>query len=379
MDEYDIVGTADIHLSNTGFGNIDNTGVNSFLFIRQKVLFEAISLAAKNKAILVLAGDTLDGTILEPIVVKMFHECLKKMISSNIDVIILGGNHEYNGIHSSIGAYGALDLSRIHIVESSKIIKIRDIEFYCVPYMGKSAEQQYEIVKIMQNRASDSITEKRILLLHYPIIGCSYDSGAKATSGFNIRKVISNDNPFLQIWAGDFHDRQRINGIDNFLYLGQPYYADFSSVGKRRGFTLFNTTSKVRKLYNAPDFCPRFVELNNVNGASDLPDDLNNTIIKIFLEDNVKHDEIYKAAYNAGAYKVLIRTSSIKHDKEHIEGKEIEFKFNDDRKAAIKKFINTYAPEDLDKKELINAGIKALNEVRNRRSGHVLSGQTEDS
>jgi hypothetical protein len=64
------------------------------------------------------------------------------IIEKKIQTIFLTGNHEFDGIRSSVGSYGELNLKDIYFVDSPRVIKIRDIEFYCVPYMGRTVEQQ---------------------------------------------------------------------------------------------------------------------------------------------------------------------------------------------------------------------------------------------
>jgi DNA repair exonuclease SbcCD nuclease subunit len=373
MSDFDVLGTGDVHLGNvSGMGSIDDKGINSFLYIKRDVFMEIIEYAAKNNLILTICGDLLDSPTIDSATAKVLHSCMAAIVAKDVKTIILTGNHDFDGLRSSTGAYGELNMKGIYFIDSPRVIKLRDIEFYCVPYMGKTVEQQYEMVKVMTNRAKDSNTKKRMLLLHYPIIGCKYDAGMKANSGFNLRKVMEESNPFLQIWAGDFHDRQLLDGVPNFLYLGQPYWADFSSVGKKRGFTVFNSSTKKRKLIE-PTNCPRFHEITNITKASDIEGDLENMIVKVHADPEVDPKGIYDRCYALGAIKVLVRRKR-KPMTSDAEG--VKYKYSSDRRTAIEVFAKSNAPKNIDVKSIIDAGINALNEVRTRQGRHAEAGET---
>lgn len=367
ISEWDIVGSADLHLSNnSGFGTIDSKGVNSFLYIRYNVFLEIIQCAIDNNATLVVCGDIFDSPVLDPLTMRMFHSCLSKIVNNKLYVIFLNGNHDFNGIDSVLGTYGKLNFDNIYFVDSPKVIKIKDIEYYCVPYMGKTVEQQYEMVKVMTNRAKDSVTKKKILLLHYPIIGCKYDAGAKANTGFNLRKVMDECNPFMQVWSGDFHDRQLLSGINNFLYLGMPYQDNFSSVGKKRGYTIFNSETKKRRIVE-PLNCPRFHEITGISKSSDIDGNFENMIVKVHADPEVDPKDIYDKCYALGAIKVLVRRKR-KLMTGDAEG--TKYKFNTDRRSAIDIFARSNAPKNADINRIIEAGNNALKEVR-KKHGEV--------
>lgn len=363
ISEWDVVATADLHLgNNSGMGTIDNKGINSFLYIKHNVFVEIIECAINNDATLVVCGDIFDSPTLDPITMRMFHSCLHKIITGKLSVIFLSGNHDFNGIDSVLGTYGKLDFANIYFVDSPKVIKIKDIEYYCVPYLGKTVEQQYEMVKVMANRAKDSSTKKKILLLHYPIIGCKYDAGAKAQSGFNLRKVMDECNPFMFALAGDFHDRQLLAGVPNFLYLGQPYWSDFSSVGKKRGYTVFNSETKKRRIVE-PLNCPRFHEIVGITKSSDIDGNFENMIVKIHADPEVDPKDIYDKCYALGAIKVLVRRKR-KLMAGDAEG--TKYKFNTDRRTAVDVFARSNAPKNADINKIIEAGNNALQEVRKK-------------
>jgi DNA repair exonuclease SbcCD nuclease subunit len=363
-----IVGTADLHLSNnSNIGTIDSSGVNSFLRIKQNVFKEIIRYAIDNNATLVVCGDIFDSPTLDAFTMEAFHDCLSMIVEKGVAVIFLSGNHDFSGLRSSIGSYGELNLKDIYFVDSPKVIKIKDVEFYCVPYLGKTVDQQYEMVKVMVNRAKDSKTVKRMLLLHYPIIGCKYDAGIEAQSGFNLRKVVDKTNPFLQIWGGDFHDRQGLSGVPNFLYLGQPYWSDFSSVGKKRGYTVYNTNTKKRKLIE-PSNCPRFCEIMDIKKASDISGDLENMIVKVYADSDVEPGGIYDRCYALGAIKVLVRR---KKKTISSDATGTKYRFNTDRRSAIETFARSNAPKTININKIIEAGAGVLREVRKRRNGDV--------
>jgi hypothetical protein len=226
------------------------------------------------------------------------------------------------------------------------------------------------MVKVMINRAKDSMVKKRMLLLHYPIIGCKYDAGMKAQSGFNLRKLVDKSNPFLQMWSGDFHDRQGLSGVPNFLYLGQPYWHDFSSVDKKRGYTIYNTDTKKRKLIE-PSNCPRFYEITDIKKASDIEGNLENMIVKVYADQDVEPNSIYDRCYALGAIKVLVRR---KKKTMSADAGGTKYLFNSDRRSAIDVFARSNAPKNVDVNKIIEAGMGVLQEVRKRQGRDVSTG-----
>jgi len=359
----DFIGFSDLHLSNSNsVGTIGKNGINSFLTIRENVFNNIISYAIKKKINLIVStGDLFDTTAVDPLTMAAFHKCLRRIIDNQIFFLDIGGNHESDGMNSVIGAYDKLHVDRILFIDKPKVVSVCGITFYCVPYTGKVLEYQYEIVKTFIKRAKEDRNNKIVLLLHYPIIGCKYDSGTKVTSGFNLRSLLNEaGNPFTFILAGDFHDRQRLKSIPNFLYLGQPYWNDFSSVGKKRGFTLFNCKEKKKKFIMSFG-CPRFFVMDNITAASDIDINLTNLIVKVNVIKDVDTNLIYKRCYELGAIKVIVRKII-----ENVSSSIVKIKhsYMADKLQAVRKFGQTLQVDGISTDELVKVGSKLYMSVR---------------
>jgi DNA repair exonuclease SbcCD nuclease subunit len=364
MSKWNLLATADLHFGNNhGAGTVNKRGINSFLYVRELVFSEMIKRAAKEKCPIVVAGDTLDSPSVDPATATSFHKCLKLATELGVSIVFVAGNHESNGMHNIIESYSRLGLENLRFLDAPDILTINKISLYCVPYTERSPDEEYNIVRRYISIAMRSIDETyKVLVLHYPIIGCKYDSGSTVTTGFNLASLLAAEgNPFDFIIAGDFHDRQGLTGVKNFLYLGQPYWSDFASVGKKRGYTLFNFTTGKRKLVQ-PKSCPRFRVLKNIIKASDIKDDLNNTIVKVHISRDTDAAKIYEQCYKLGAIKVMLRRDPSKD----IIDTEVTYKFDDNRRDAIASFAMQYKkhkPKGVGLKLLIRTGLRAFKEA----------------
>jgi len=359
---WELLATADLHFGNShGAGTINRVGINSFLVVRERVFKEMIERASREGCPIVVAGDLFDSAVLDPVTMQSFHRCLQHAVNLEVQMLVLGGNHEFNGLHSLMGSYSQLNLSGIRFVYRAEVVKIKRMKFYCVPYAGKTVEQEYKMVLRFINKAKqDGYSGVKILLLHYPIIGCKYDSGSIVHTGFNLKALLDEaGNPFDMILAGDFHDRQRLSGVSNFLYLGQPYWSDFASVGKRRGYTLFNFSTNRRQLV-IPGDCPRFVVLNNISKVSDISGDLGNTIVKASIDRNLSARKVYERCYELGALKVMIRREPKASNE---RDSKVVYRHNVDKRDAIARFAKDNKPKGIGLKRLIKTATNVLKEV----------------
>jgi DNA repair exonuclease SbcCD nuclease subunit len=365
MSKIDLVAFADLHLSNSsGAGLVDKKGINSFLYIKEAVFTEIIEYTVKIGCnVLLSAGDLIDSPSLDPATAAVLHRCIRLMIKKNIFFITIKGNHEGDGIRDMMGSYSDLKLDNMFFVSKPQMLSICGISFYCVPYSGKDVNHQYNLITGFISQAANDVNKKKVLVLHYPIVGCKYDSGMKVVSGFNLKQLLlDNGNPFSHILAGDFHDRQRLKGVDNFLYLGQPYWGDFSSIDKKRGFSTFDLINNRSKLI-IPKKCPRFFQLDNVTKASDINVDMTNMIVKIMIDRDVDSAPIYNRCYELGAIKVIIKRKPKTSEDPDV----VKYKYNVDKKSAIMTFASRITPGNLSVDDMARIGISVYMGIRKMR------------
>jgi len=362
---WQLLATADLHFGNNhGAGTVDKRGINSFLRIREAVFKEMIDTAKRKRCPIIVAGDALDAPVVDPATAESFHRCLRYAHKKNVTIVFIAGNHESNGVHSIIGSYAHLKLDNIKFFYEPTVISLGKIQLYCVPYTERVPDDEYKIVRRYIQEATREVNDMhKVLVLHYPIIGCKYDSGSTVTSGFNLGALVASEgNPFDAILAGDFHDRQSLPGVKNFLYLGQPYWSDFSSAGKKRGYTLFNFDLGKRRLVQ-PKGCPVFRALHNIDKASDINVDLTNTIVRVYMAREADAQKVYEQCYKLGAIKVMIKREP--HDK-RLLNVNVKYKFDDDRRSAIAAYVKDNKkkmPKGMKRKYLTQIGLKTFKEA----------------
>lgn len=366
-----LISSGDWHLSNSyTFGTINRDGINTFLLKVYDAFITMINDAIKYKAVLCICGDLFDAVSLDPVTLKIFHKILKHIIKNKVETIILNGNHEYDGIRSAIESYsewsGETEWNNIHFIFKPTIFKLHHTWFYVLPYMGKSSDQQYDTV-ITFISSADKYKGEKILLMHYPIVGCRFDSHSiNLSKGFNLAQVLKTyGNPFTYIFSGDFHDRQQLPGVDNFLYVGQPFHSDFSSIENKRGYTLFDTHTEKLKLISID--CPSPVIIN-IKRLSDIRGDFNNKIVRAMVREGIDKSIVHDELYKLGALKVQVKTIKKQSKIDSVKTTVAAEYSGVDHNAIITKFTDAMWSDKhkFSKKKLLKTGLNLYNEVSRR-------------
>ena len=363
---WDLLAFADLHMTNRhSGGSLDETGTNSFLRCIKELFLQMLSRALKEDCILVCAGDFIDSTSLDPITATVVHEVFEKAESMGIPFLILGGNHEFDGMRSLVDAYNPLKFKNIRMIANPRVTKIRDIEFYCVPYIGPSVERLQHEVTTMIRRAKISKVKKKVLLLHFPIVGGKFDaSNRRLESGFNLRAILDSEgHPFTCILAGDFHDRQKLKGVKRFMYLGQPYQGNFAAVGKKRGYTLMDLKANKRRLVISKA-CPRYIVLPNVTSVAQLSSkmDIEGNVVRAFIEPEMQASTVSDKLLQLGAVKAQIRR--IKKKAKPLPEHDDNYSLSDQHSATIRDFVSKHCPDGLPVKLVSELAVGLYEEVR---------------
>jgi len=367
MSDYDGLLFADMHFSNdNSIGHVDKFGVNTFLRKLEGLFCKMVDRAAREDLVLISCGDLVDSASPDPATSQVLHRCLCYVIEKGVEFLAITGNHGFDGLRSVIGSYGEFSkrkvLPNITLVSKPKVVTIGDTAFYCVPYIGRDAEDMYRVVTTFIKRAN-SVADKgknKILLLHYPIVGCRFNvNSIRLSTGFNLKSLLKKEgNPFKFIAAGDFHDRQGLKGVPNFLYLGQPYQGDFGDAGTKRGYTLLNFSTAKRKFVRSK--CPQFMIVDNVSKPSDIKGDLENKVVRVLVEPGTDQRGFSDRCYKLGAYRVQTRTKRVRREPLQAEH---GFKFDADHSSLVAAFGKSACPEGLSKKKFTRLGLGLYKEA----------------
>jgi DNA repair exonuclease SbcCD nuclease subunit len=244
----DIVTTADWHLRNDdSYGSYDSFGVNSFLIERLRVCQNIIDIASTLEALLLIAGDMINNTIVDSITLYYSSRIIKSMNEKLIAAIILEGNHGFDGKdnkHSVIAHWKHLAADHIHIVTYPKIVRVNGVAYHCIPAINEVDKLFPSIIKDFLKSVKKK-DKANVLVFHGPIISARFDSGFKAKTGVKFDYIRKAAKQYDYIVCGDFHRYQKL--LSNVWYTGSPLQTSLRDKNQRKGYQIIDLDkSKVR-------------------------------------------------------------------------------------------------------------------------------------
>jgi len=255
----DIVTTADWHLrNNDSYGSYDSFGVNSFLIERVRVCQEIINVASALEALLLVAGDMIDNTVVDSITLYYSSGIIKHMNESLVAAIILEGNHGFDGKdnkHSVIAHWKHLAAKHIHIVTYPKIVRVNGVAYHCIPAINEVDKLFPSIVKDFL-KSTKKKDRANILVFHGPIISARFDSGFKAKTGVKFDHIRKAAKRYDHIVCGDFHRYQKL--LKNVWYTGSPLQTSLRDKNQRKGYQVIDLEKAKVKFVEVDGF--RFIE-----------------------------------------------------------------------------------------------------------------------
>jgi len=227
----------------------------SFSFIAEKAVEYKID-------VVLIAGDVFHYRDPEASMQSIFSRFLRDLVSNNIRVIIITGNHEgpafrERSIHLDV--YDNLKVPLIYVSKKPEIIKMKDSNFLTLPYPFKSNfltkeenrnRNEEEVLSLMNRRLLEALDEKlsevedgsiNVLIGHIPLV----EGDVGFEKYINISKelplsVEEIDRSNISYFAlGHLHKRQVITSrkyAHPFVYAGSLDRLDFGEEHDEKRF-----------------------------------------------------------------------------------------------------------------------------------------------
>jgi len=287
---------ADLGLKNLPYGGINpETGLNKRF---EDVLYNfkwIISHAIKEKVdYFVIAGDINEERNPESILIEKFSECIADLISSNIKVIMIAGNHDIDssaGTSSSISYIKALGLVNTYVADlGPEVFEFDDVCFHCVPTMfppkmGSKDNQE------LTNKIDEYISEKE-LVNGKPNILVAHYTMEDTFPGLNIDEPILYINTlkkFDYVALGHIHKWQMYKEFQGG-YSGSMFTKDFGEQNDKY-FNLVDIDVEANKIKKAQIQIPerKFIQLDIDVREMSVEDAMKK------IEDKIKSNNLAKA------------------------------------------------------------------------------------
>ena len=252
-----LIHTGDLHIGKS---------LNNFNMIldQRKVLNEMVELAAIHKALaFIISGDIYDRTIPTAEAVTLMNDFLNQLVSLNIAVFIISGNHdspERIAFAENILQKQSVYISGIYRDKLKQITlqdEYGDVEFTLMPYVKpavlsvKTCEEA--VCSMLQTIDLSDISKRRILLTHYFVTNSGTepllsDSESNVAIGGLDNVDCKVFDKFDYVALGHIHRPQRMDREGQktapIVYSGSPLPYSFSECGQEKSVTLLDIASK---------------------------------------------------------------------------------------------------------------------------------------
>ncbi|MFW6007785.1 MAG: metallophosphoesterase family protein [archaeon] len=323
---------ADFHLGVKTHGKMDfNTGLNIREIQTLKVLDEMIDYAIENKIpVIIAAGDMYKNNIPSPTLQDEFNKRIKRAAFNGIKVLMLDGNHDVGKMDNSKSAMKTFETLEVDNVICTKyhkeIIETIDnqtIKFVFLP----TYHTREEIEKIVEN--TDTKTHPTIFIGHLTVIGAMLNDWLVEQKEIYIDVNTFDKEGILAVVLGHLHKHQILHREPFVYYTGSTQRIDFNEENQPKGFVLLDIDDD----YNLTH---EFIEVNSqrfltikedlsvmgelvessfdgtnviIQKLEDKKEKIKDAIIRIQIEldetTQINEKEIYKKAYDLGAFNVL--------------------------------------------------------------------------
>lgn len=256
MKPYGLI--ADIHLHNwQAFSTTLEDGLNSRLHALHKEICrcaEEVGKAGGNR--IYIAGDVFHvrGSI-APTVLNPTLDVFKRLIDGGWEVVILPGNHDLEGKHSTrLGsAVTALEGVGCKVCSETSVLESEgQIPVICVPWHEKTADLKTELESLSSGYVGHDV------LIHAPIDGTLAGIPAHGLSPEYLSGL-----QFERVFAGHYHHHKDFG--EGVYSIGALSHHTWSDVGSKAGFLIVSETEV--KWFKA--HTPEFVDLSVANDETE--------------------------------------------------------------------------------------------------------------
>lgn len=290
---------ADVHLHNwQAFSTVLESGINSRLFALHKEIIRcATELGKVGGKRLYIAGDVFHvrGSI-APTVLNPTLDIFKKMVDLGFEVVILPGNHDLEGKHSTrLGsAVTALEGVGCKVCSDSVAYVTPDEQnVIMIPWFEKIEDLKEELESYAKMGADADV------LIHAPVDGTLTGIPAHGLSPEYLASL-----GFKRVFAGHYHHHK---DFENGVYsIGALSHHTWSDVGSKAGFLIVSNDEV--KWFKA--HTPEFVDLSVANDEVEAELLVEGNFVRARIEnaDMKKVEEMKAWLTEAGAKGVVIQT-----------------------------------------------------------------------
>lgn len=317
-----ITALADNHLRNDDpYGVEDDRGVNDFLLIRYEATKKAIKITGSDGH-LAIVGDFLDSNLVDSHTL-YYSSQLVQLMNELRFAILLEGNHGYDdrrGTFSAVAHWKHLASKSLRVVTYPRIERKDGIAYHCVPALSDVESNFLKIVGKLSKKIKKGDTN--VLLLHAPITGAKFESGAKSTGGIPAEHIRRIRERYDFVVCGDLHKYQKL--YDNVWYCGSIIQASLKDKGQPRGFQVIDPNTGTYKFVSSGG--PRFYDLKwevgkaiskMLKAPENYKDDLKGAVVVVRLigltrvVDKISRDEIREKLKAHGAFRVFVDTKRL--------------------------------------------------------------------
>ncbi len=215
---YKSVLIADLHLKDfESIGGLDRLGFSLRTTDKLNSLMKSVAYAIAHKVdSFIVLGDLFDGTRFSEELRALVSSILSNLIKDNIQVLIVGGNHDTND-NFSYNLDSESNLCDNIIAAKNYSIYLNDQKLW-LRFIASGLESEI-----------DKITSKSILFSHLQLIGAKFDNERLSDKFISIESL----QKFEAVFTGHFHKRQRIN---NCRYIGALCRNNFGEKDNESGF-----------------------------------------------------------------------------------------------------------------------------------------------
>ena len=232
----------------------------SLLEEQRDVLEQVVAYCEKYMvSFVILAGDIFDKGIPPVEALEIFDEFLGKLSKMNVEVLVLGGNHDSAERLGFLRSF--LKHHHIHLVtqyqgEVEKIELVKDGEkvcFYMLPFVKPADVRRYlpeeeriaitsyhDAVKVALDKTALEADSVNILVAHQFVTGADRCESEEISVGGLDNVSAEAMEAFDYVALGHIHSPQYIKDHPNMRYSGTPLKYSFSECGQTKSMTVLD-------------------------------------------------------------------------------------------------------------------------------------------
>ena len=220
----------------TEFSDSDKEYKNSRFRNQCEVLDGILNTAEKENIPVIFGGDLFH--VRQKVDIFDFNNIFRIFANHpKVEVYLLRGNHD--SINNLMGSPSSIDsfnfLPNVKVITNPEKIYINHVNVFFMPY-GEDKDFIRNKLKEFSDTANRQGNQS-LLVGHLGINGAEL-MGTKAEGEFNAGDFYPDIFDF--IYMGHYHKRQRINGLDTFIYGGSTIQNTFSDAGQDKGYDILS-------------------------------------------------------------------------------------------------------------------------------------------